>query len=99
MKKVATLLTAFTLVLGVSVCNAVQPDVTGGSGLICRDGVCELAPAVAGSGEQTRMAANANPYNNAVPDVEAKWEKDMQPGPGTCSLPIRRSTRWASCIS
>lgn len=81
MKRIATLLTAFTLALGVSVCSAAQPDVTGGPGLICRDGVCELTPAVAGSGEQTRMAANANPYNNAVPDVEAKWEKDMQPGP------------------
>lgn len=41
----------------------------------CKDGVCEFVPAADGTG--TALAA-INPYNNAVPDIEGQWEKDVK---------------------
>ena len=73
MKKFSILLTAMILALGVSVCSARGPAAN------CKDGVCELTPAV--SSERTALSA-VNPYNNAVPDIEGQWERDVKhPGP------------------
>ena len=45
----------------------------------CKDGVCEFVPSAEGNG--TALAV-INPYNNAVPDIEGQWEKDVnQLGP------------------
>ena len=84
MKKIAMLLTATILALSVSLCSAHCPG--GGYGnncgrgiayaANCKDGVCEFVPA--GGSERTALAAQANPYNNAVPDIEGQWERDVK---------------------
>ena len=76
MKKISILAAAVILALGVSVCSAQTLDkTTGTAGISCKDGVCEIAPA--GGDERTTLAA-ANPYNNAVPDIEGQWESDVK---------------------
>ena len=76
MKKMTILLAAAILALGVSACSAQglgqSADVVG---INCKDGVCEFTPAV--SSDRTALAA-VNPYNNAVPDIEGQWEKDVK---------------------
>ena len=76
MKKISILAAAMVLALGVSVCSA-QPlgQTADTTGVTCKDGVCVIVPA--GSGEKTALAA-ANPYNNAVPDIEGQWESDVK---------------------
>ena len=77
MKKISILAAAMILALGVSVCSAQALDQTAGAaGVRCKDGVCEFVPA--GGGERTALAAQANPYNNAVPDIEGQWESDVK---------------------
>ena len=45
----------------------------------CKDGVCEFVPSAEGNGP---ALAVINPYNNAVPDIEGQWERDVnQLGP------------------
>ena len=76
MKKISILAAAMILALDVSVCSAQALDQTAGAaGVRCKDGVCEFVPV--GSNEKTALAA-ANPYNNAVPDIEGEWEKDVK---------------------
>ena len=76
MKKISVLLAAMVFALGVSVCSAQGPgQAADAAGINCKDGVCELTPAV--SSERTTLAA-VNPYNNAVPDIEGQWEKDVK---------------------
>ena len=41
----------------------------------CKDGVCEFVPSAEGNG--TALAV-INPYNNAVPDIEGQWERDVK---------------------
>ena len=41
----------------------------------CKDGVCEFVPSAEGAG--TALAV-INPYNNAVPDIEGQWERDVK---------------------
>ena len=41
----------------------------------CKDGVCEFVPSAEGNG--TALAV-LNPYNNAVPDIEGQWERDVK---------------------
>ena len=75
-KRMAMTVTALVFALGVSVCSAHGYGQTAGaSGVNCKDGVCEIAPA--GSGERTALAA-ANPYNHAVPDIQGEWEQDVK---------------------
>jgi hypothetical protein len=77
MKKKTALLTAMILALGISVCNAQNNGMAAeAAGTNCKDGVCEFVPGAAG-GERTAFAA-INPYNNAVPDIEGRWERDVK---------------------
>lgn len=77
MKKISILAATMILALGVSVCSAQALDQTAGAaGVSCKDGVCEFVPA--GGGERTALAAQANPYHNAVPDIEGQWERDVK---------------------
>ena len=77
MKKISILAAAMILALGISVCRAqALGQTTGAAGVRCKDGVCEFVPA--GGGERTALAAQANPYNNAVPDIEGQWESDVK---------------------
>ena len=77
MKKISILAAAVIFALGVSVCSAQALDQTAGAaGVRCKDGVCEFVPV--GGGERTALAAQANPYNNAVPDIEGQWENDVK---------------------
>ena len=77
MKKISILAAAVIFALGVSVCSAQALDqTTGAAGVRCKDGVCEFVPV--GDGERTALAAQANPYNNAVPDIEGQWESDVK---------------------
>ena len=77
MKKMTVLLTTVALALGVSVCSAQNNGLAAeAAGVNCKDGVCEFVPAAAG-GERTAFAA-INPYNNAVPDIEGQWERDVK---------------------
>ena len=76
MKKKTALVTAMVLALGISVCSAQDNGLAAeAAGINCKDGVCEFVPAAAG-GERTAFAV-INPYNNAVPDIEGRWEKDV----------------------
>lgn len=76
MIKITTLTTAMVLALGVSVCSAADFGGTAGvTAVNCKDGVCEFVPAADGAG--TAFAA-INPYNNAAPDIEGRWEKDVK---------------------
>jgi len=76
MKKTAVLVTALALALGVSVCSAQGYEQAAGAATVnCKDGVCEFVPAAAG--EETALAV-INPYNNAVADIEGRWEKDVK---------------------
>ena len=77
MKKKAALLTAMILALGISVCSAQNNGMAAeAAGINCKDGVCEFVPGAAG-GERTAFAV-INPYNNAVPDIEGQWERDVK---------------------
>ena len=81
MKNLTIMLAAMALALGVSVCSA-QNNVmaAGAEGINCKDGVCEFVPGAAG-GERVAFAA-INPYNNAVPDIEGRWAREVnQLGP------------------
>ena len=75
MKKMAMLVTALALTLGVSVCSAQSDGQAGTVGVNCKDGVCEFVPA---SGEGQVAMAVINPYNNAVADIEGQWERDVK---------------------
>lgn len=76
MKKTALLTIAMVLALGVSVCGAANVGETAGvTAANCKDGVCEFVPAAGGAG--TALAV-INPCNNAVPDIEGQWEKDVK---------------------
>ena len=81
MKKLALAAAALVLASGLSVCSAHCPG-RGGYGCgdyerhgyagYCRDGA---------EGDRTDLAV-INPYNNAAPDIEGQWEKDVnQLGP------------------
>ncbi len=77
MKKMTVAVAALALALGVSVCSAQSNGLaaeTAGAG--CKDGVCEFVPGASG-GERTALAA-INPYNNAVPDIEGEWARDVK---------------------
>ena len=77
MKKMTVMVAELALALGVSVCSAQNNGPAAEtSGINCKDGVCEFAPGTAG-GERTAFAA-INPYNNAVPDIEGRWERDVK---------------------
>ena len=77
MKKKTALLTAMILALGISVCNAQNNGmVAEAAGTTCKDGVCEFVSGAAGA-ERTEFAA-INPYNNAVPDIEGEWARDVK---------------------
>lgn len=77
MKKKTALLTAMILALGVSVCSAQNNGMAAeAAGIHCKDGVCEFVPAAA-AGERTAFAV-INPCNNAVPDIEGQWERDVK---------------------
>lgn len=77
MKKITLLCTAMILALGVSVCSAQHNSMAAEpAGIRCKDGVCEFVPATAGV-ERTSFAV-INPYNNAVPDIEGQWERDVR---------------------
>ena len=79
MKKMAMLVTALALTLGVSVCSAQSYGQADAASVNCKDGVCEFVPASGGG--QVAMAS-INPYNNAVADIEGQWESDVkQMGP------------------
>ena len=80
MKKIAVLITTLLLTMSASLCSAHGYGQTAGAAPVnCKDGVCELVPAA--SGEGTALAV-INPYNNAVPDIEGQWERDVkQMGP------------------
>ena len=41
----------------------------------CKDGACEFVPAA--EGDRTDLAV-INPYNNAAPDIEGQWERDVK---------------------
>ena len=75
MKKMAMLVTALALTLGVSVCSAQSNGQAGAAGVNCKDGVCEFVPA---SGTGQVSMASINPYNNAVADIEGQWESDVK---------------------
>ena len=77
MKKMTVMVAALALALGVSVCSAQNNGLAAeNSGINCKDGVCEFVPGAAG-GERTAFAA-INPYNNAVPDIEGEWARDVK---------------------
>ena len=75
LKKMAMLVTALALTLGVSVCSADSNGQAGAAGVNCKDGVCEFVPA---SGTGQVAMASINPYNNAVADIEGQWESDVK---------------------
>ena len=77
MKNLTVMLAAMALALGVSVCSAQNNVLTAGTeGINCKDGVCEFVPGAA-VGERAPLAA-INPYNNAVPDIEGEWARDVK---------------------
>ena len=77
MKKMTVMVVALALALGVSVCSAQNNGPAADtSGINCKDGVCEFVPGAAG-GERTAFAV-INPYNNAVPDIEGAWARDVK---------------------
>ena len=77
MKKMTVMLATLAFAMGVSVCSAQNNGLAAEtSGINCKDGVCEFVPAAAG-GEKTALAV-INPYNNAVPDIEGQWERDVK---------------------
>ena len=81
MKRIATGIMTVALLAGLSVCSAEPGGARGDADVICRDGVCELAPAASAGREPEGLAATANPYQNAVPDVEGRWAGDVNLGP------------------
>ena len=77
MKKMTVMVAALALALGVSVCSAQNNGLAAeASGINCKDGVCEFVPGATG-GERTALAV-INPYNNAVPDIEVEWARDVK---------------------
>ena len=77
MKKMTVMLALMVLALGVSVCSAQNNGPAAETpGISCKDGVCEFVPGAAG-GERTALAV-INPYNNAVPDIEGEWARDVK---------------------
>ena len=77
MKKMTVMVAALALALGVSVCSAQNNGLAAeASGINCKDGVCEFVPGATG-GERTALAV-INPYNNAVPDIEGEWARDVK---------------------
>ena len=81
MKKAVTGILTICLLASLSVCGAEQLAANHGLEVSCKGGVCEFAPGNAGGITASALDANVNPYRNAVPDIEAKWARDVQPGP------------------
>ena len=81
MNKLLTCIVTAALMTGVSVCGAELGSVANNASAVCKDGVCEIALPAAGNEAKDGLAASANPYHNAVPDVEGKWETEMKLGP------------------
>ncbi len=71
MKKLALAAAALVLASGLSVCSAHCP---GRGGYGCGD---YERHGYAGYGNGTALAV-INPYNNAVPDIEGQWERDVK---------------------
>lgn len=80
MKTIIAGIITVCLFSGLSVCSAEKSVAGSHSALLCRNGVCEIAP-VRGTGAGIALRAAANPNQSEVPDIEGEWAKDIQLGP------------------
>ncbi len=77
MKKLATGIMTAVLMAGLSVCGAEPGNAMLPLSAVCRDGVCEIAPANPAGTKAVALEAGTRARKNATPEIEANWESDV----------------------